>query len=237
MHAVKSPRPTPKPPRVRRSPDDARELILSAARTVLAEKGPDAAGLKDIARAAGVSHALVSHYFGTYEALVEAVMAAHQASIRAELFARMAAHPDAGPTEWIDHVFAAIGHPLYGRLAAWAVLSGRIDSESFFTRREQGLRLTVDVIAARVGDAVPRARVERLVLVVLTSVVGYTLGRSAMWGAMGHDATAARDEAFRRELSALLAPVFEAAKGASAVIDASEATKATKAKKKRKKKR
>ena len=201
----------PKPARVRRSPEEAREQILSAARVVLAEKGPDAAGLKDIAAAAGVSHALVSHYFGTYDALVEAVMAAHQAEIRADLFARMAASPDAGPAEWIDHVFSAIAHPLYGRLAAWSVLSGRIDSESFFARREQGLRLVVEVIAARLGEGIERARIERVVLVVMTSALGYSFGRTVLWGALGHQATAERDAAFRREIALLLTPLFEEA--------------------------
>lgn len=183
-------------------------MILAAASRVLAERGPDAVGLKDVAQAAGVSHALVSHYFGTYEGLVEAVMSRHQASIRAELFAKMAAHPEQGPREWIAHFFEAIAHPLYGRLAAWAVLSGRVDDEGFFTRRDQGLKLVVDVIEARLGGTIERARIERVVLVVLSAAVGYTLGRSAMWGAMGHAASAARDEAYRAELAAMLAPLI-----------------------------
>jgi len=201
--------------RTRRSPEEARELILASASEVLAKKGPDAAGLKDVAVAAGVSHALVSHYFGTYEGLVEAVMSRHQATIRAELFAKMAAHPEQGPEEWIAHLFEAIAHPLYGRLAAWAVLSGRVDSEGFFTRRDQGLKLVVDVLEARLAGAIDRARLERVVLVVLSAAVGYTLGRNAMWGAMGHAANAARDEAYRQELASMLAPLLaEAEKSA-----------------------
>ena len=58
-------------------------------------------------------------------------MSRRQATIRAELFAQMAAHPEQGPEEWIAHLFEAIAHPLYGRLAAWAVLSGRVNSEGF----------------------------------------------------------------------------------------------------------
>ena len=60
--------------RVRRSPDEARTLILDAADRVFAKKLPDAVGLKDVAREAGVSHALVTHYFGTYDGLVEATL-------------------------------------------------------------------------------------------------------------------------------------------------------------------
>lgn len=201
-----------KPPRVRRSPDEARELILAAARTLLAERGPDAVGLKDVARVAGVSHGLVSHYFGTYGTLVEAVMSAHQASIRAELFARMAEHPDEGPEAWIEHGFEAMAHPLYGRLSVWAVMSGRTSSAGFFARREQGLRMFVDALEQRLGPKVERERIERIVVVVLTSMLGYLMGRDVLWAALGREATVARDAAYRRELAALVAPLVASAK-------------------------
>jgi AcrR family transcriptional regulator len=58
--------------RVRRTPEEARTLILDAADSVFREHLPDVVGLKDVARAAGVSHALVTHYFGTYAGLVAA---------------------------------------------------------------------------------------------------------------------------------------------------------------------
>jgi hypothetical protein len=70
------------------------------------------------------------------------------------------------------------------------------------------LKLVVDVLEARLGGVIDRARLERVVLVVLSAAIGYTLGRSAMWGAMGHTASAARDEAYRRELALLLAPLL-----------------------------
>ena len=60
--------------RARRSPEEARALILEAAERVFATHLPDVVGLKDVAREAGVSHALVTHYFGTYSALVEATL-------------------------------------------------------------------------------------------------------------------------------------------------------------------
>ena len=43
--------------------------------------------MKDVARGAGVSHALVSHYFGTYDALVEAVLERRAEAIRRGGFA------------------------------------------------------------------------------------------------------------------------------------------------------
>ena len=77
------------------------------------------------------------------------------------------------------------------------------------------MKLVVDVLEARLASAIDRARLERVVLVVLSAAVGYTLGRNAMWGAMGHAANAARDEAYRQELASMLAPLLaEAEKSA-----------------------
>jgi AcrR family transcriptional regulator len=60
-----------KPRRTGRRPGspDTREMILAAARTAFAERGFDAATVRQIATAAGVDPALVHHYFGTKEQL------------------------------------------------------------------------------------------------------------------------------------------------------------------------
>src|ERR1700733_1325987 len=76
----------PTKPRVRRDPEAARELILAAAEHLFANQSPDVVGLKDVARVAGVSHALVSHYFGTYDRLVDAVLERRAALTRAGVF-------------------------------------------------------------------------------------------------------------------------------------------------------
>ena len=48
---------------------DTREAILDAARKAFAERGYDAASIRQIATSAGVDPALVHHYFGTKEQL------------------------------------------------------------------------------------------------------------------------------------------------------------------------
>src|SRR6185312_12580404 len=49
--------------RRRRAPETARQEILDAAERVFARLHPDEAGLKVVGREAGVSHALITHYF------------------------------------------------------------------------------------------------------------------------------------------------------------------------------
>jgi AcrR family transcriptional regulator len=59
--------------RVRRRPEDAKRLILDAAETSMAGKGPASLRLQDVARLAGVSHPTILHHFGSREGLVRAL--------------------------------------------------------------------------------------------------------------------------------------------------------------------
>lgn len=67
--------PVPPPP----AEEDARERVLTAAQETFAERGFDAATVRDICRAAGANIAAVNYYFGDKEKLyIEAVKRAHQ---------------------------------------------------------------------------------------------------------------------------------------------------------------
>lgn len=54
---------------------DLRAALLSAAREILAETGPDGFSLRDCARRAGVSHAAPAHHFGDAKGILTAVAA------------------------------------------------------------------------------------------------------------------------------------------------------------------
>lgn len=175
--------------RVRRSPDEARTLILDAADRVFAKKLPDTVGLKDVAREAGVSHALVTHYFGTYDGLVEATLERRFHQMRDVLLPRMirllAENADASAllAAHRREVASAVGDPAMVRLGIWAALSGRAEASDFFPHRMQGLKLIADALAAR-----SKAKRDDLEIALVTSfalaVVWKTAGR-AIAGAMG----------------------------------------------------
>jgi TetR/AcrR family transcriptional regulator, repressor for neighboring sulfatase len=59
--------------RIRRTPQDARALILDAAEKSMAVDGPAGIRLKDVAKQAGVSHPTILHHFGSREGLVRAL--------------------------------------------------------------------------------------------------------------------------------------------------------------------
>src|SRR5262245_55001235 len=141
--------------RVRRDPAEARELILDAADKVFATKLPDVAGLKDVAKAAGVSHGLITHYFGTYDALVEATLERRFERLRSKLLPTMVklVAEEADARKLLDAhrraVIEAASDPAMVRLGVWAALSGRASATDFFPHRMQGLRLLADALESR----------------------------------------------------------------------------------------
>src|SRR5687768_16598245 len=75
--------------RRRRSPELARQEIMDAAERVFVEFQPDQVGLKDVAREAGVSHALITHYFGTFANMIEAVLERRVGGLRARILEKL----------------------------------------------------------------------------------------------------------------------------------------------------
>ncbi|MEZ4437976.1 MAG: helix-turn-helix domain-containing protein [Polyangiaceae bacterium] len=196
--------------RQRRRPEDARELILDAAEAVFAERGPDAAGLKDVAQRAGVSRALVNHYFGSYEELVEATMERVVGRGRNLIVTRLAAMATPTPEDLLEVFFTLMDQPQLGRLFAWAAITGRLGEDDFFARREQGPRQVADVLEQRIRAELPdpsrfdRDELDYHIMLVLSAGLGLAAGRGALFHALGRPNDAAQKAAFRRWLGELL---------------------------------
>ena len=116
--------------RVRRSPEEARRLILEAAETVFMEVGDDAFGTAEVARVAGVSRPLVAHYFGSRDELLEAMLERRLAAVSEEVIGKVLAHDPAAGGPPLPQVIMEILHSVferYGRLLLFLVISGRAD--------------------------------------------------------------------------------------------------------------
>ncbi|MGE6756704.1 TetR/AcrR family transcriptional regulator [Corallococcus interemptor] len=197
--------------RKRRTPEEAREAILQAAEPLLVEQGPDRVGLQAVAKAAGVSHALVTHYFGTYEALVREVLLRRNeliaASFREQLLAAEAP-PDAG--QLLERFFTMMQQGKHGRLMAWALLTGR--AEHMPLAPAQGLRLLADALefqSGRVAEAQgtpppPRDTVDMTLIVALCASQWFMLAREMLLPVMGYPADAGSDAKFREVLGGML---------------------------------
>jgi AcrR family transcriptional regulator len=206
-----------KPTRRRRDPEAARAEILDAADRLLAERPPDAVGLADIAREAGVSHALVSHYFGTYVGVVDAVLERRRAAVRARMTARIAQAEPVDPDELLAALVESLSDRTFVRLSLWALAAERPSANGTFPMPAQGMRVVAEAIAARLGDprAETRRRIEQAMVVAGSAAFGYAVARDAWMAALGREPSAAFDRSVHRALGEMLraftAPLITAA--------------------------
>src|SRR5271168_4494690 len=75
--------------RLRRTSEEARRLILETAQALIASTGPEGLRLQDIAAAAGISHPLILHHFGSRAGLVRALTREATIELKDKLIAAM----------------------------------------------------------------------------------------------------------------------------------------------------
>src|SRR5206468_9660207 len=107
--------------RLRRTPQEARRLILETAQELIARAGPEGLRLQEIATAAGISHPLILHHFGSREGLVRALTQQAVAELRDKLIAAMGS-AEYSLEEQLDQVFDAFRDGLAQRLAWLATI-------------------------------------------------------------------------------------------------------------------
>ena len=98
--------------------DEIRAAVISAARELVAERGPDGFSVRDIAARAGVNHALVHRHFGTKAEVLQEVLETESALV-AGAVAEWRSSGTGSPEELLS-VLAAF--PSYWRALVHAVL-------------------------------------------------------------------------------------------------------------------
>lgn len=194
--------------RLRRTPEEARQVILDAAEKVFSTHLPDVVGLKDVAREAGVSHALITHYFGTYDALVEATLERRFHQMRDELvpvlidLVQSNADVRAMLTAHRQAIQRLASNPATLRLAVWALLSGRVDADDFFPSRMQGLKMLADALEAR--STASRVDIEFLLVASFAMATTWTFAGKALLGALGRKPTKDVTDAFEERTACMI---------------------------------
>jgi len=190
--------------RRRRSPEEAREEILAAADRLLAAQGPEAVGLAAVAREVGVTHGLVTHYFGTFANLVREVFARRNRLAAAAVLEQLVAlreHHDPGVLVRLAIDF--VTDEVRARLFLWLRFN---DPGGGAGQGANLLRVLIDAIERELprllGDRPPPSRetIEDVVLLTLAAGHGYAIGKRPWLRGLGRDDEAAADEAFRRTL-------------------------------------
>lgn len=192
--------------RQRRAPEVTKQLLLDAAERLFADANPADVGLKEVAREAGVSHALITHYFGTYGGLVEATLERRLATLRERIRERLG---EAGalsrPEELLGMLFTALEDPVHLRLMKWLAASER--STAMFALQQRGLQAIAHQVAHALRPDPPREMIETLELALVTAVAaatGYAISKAALAGAIGQEPNPALDAGVRKTLAAMV---------------------------------
>ena len=164
---------TEKPKRVRRTPDEARRLILEAAQAAIARTGPEGLRLHDIAAAAGVSHPLILHHFGSRAGLVRALTRSAAVELRDKLIAAMT-KPEHSIEAQLEQVYDAFRNGLGQRLAWLATVDSEGDeSSSLMIQREIAEHLHARrVAAAPAGAAITLEDSQFVAHLIATAALG-----------------------------------------------------------------
>jgi AcrR family transcriptional regulator len=107
--------------RIRRTPEDARALILNAAEKTVGINGPAGLRLQDVAREAGVSHPNILHHFGSREGLMQALNARAMQQLTREVVEGMGS--GGSGKSGISRTFATYRNGVAERLI-WLIQSG-----------------------------------------------------------------------------------------------------------------
>jgi AcrR family transcriptional regulator len=194
--------------RRRRAPEVARQLILAAAERVFATARPHDVGLKEVAGEAGVSHALITHYFGTYAGLIETVLQHRLERLRETMVAKLRdASALSRPEELLDVLFHTLDDPVHLRLMKWMVATERVTAMHAFALQQQGLTVVAHEVAHAVTPAPSKKLVETITLALLTAVaaaLGYSLAKQPLSGALGKEPSSAIDAQVRKTLAGML---------------------------------
>ncbi len=191
--------------RVRRTPDEARRLILDAAQAAIARTGPEGLRLHDIATAAGVSHPLILHHFGNRAGLVRALTRAAIVELGDKLVAATT-DPNHTTEQQLARVFDAFRGGLGQRLAWLATVDPDGDQGgSTMIQRE----IADHLHARRVASAPPGAKVARedsqfLVHLIAIAALGDAIYGTQFRRSAGLAKGADTDRRFRAWLAALI---------------------------------
>jgi AcrR family transcriptional regulator len=191
--------------RLRRTPEEARRLILEAAQTLIATTGPEGLRLQDIAAAAGISHSLILHHFGSREGLVRALTRQTVAELRDKLVAAMASS-EYSVEQQLDRVFDAFRDGLAQRLAWLATIDpgGGAEGAQLILRDIADRLHDRRIATAPPGAEVTRGDTDALIHLIATAAFGDALYGAQLHRSAGLPATSETDRSFRLWLAALI---------------------------------
>ena len=207
MQALAKPLRSQNKVRRRRSPELARTELLDAAERLFRDHPPDQIGLKEVAREAEVSHALITHYFGTLDGLVEKVFERRTQRLRATIIERLATTGISNAEQLIATLFTAFDDPVHLRLMKWMLASERGSIVHALALRDRGISIIAEQVAKVIdpnANLVQRREVELALVITVSAAFGYTATKIALASAVGRAPDAELDHEVQQTLTAML---------------------------------
>ncbi len=142
--------------RKRRTPEQARALILETAENRLAAHGPDGLKVADVARDAGIAHSTLLHHFGSTAELQKALVNQMTHRLLQDILEQLSSEnlKGAEPKGVLEKAFEVLADRGHARLMAWLMLTGQRAE----TGEDVADRLLHDVVEAIYAHSVAQGR-------------------------------------------------------------------------------
>ena len=186
--------------RVRRTPAEARRLILDTAARRLARHGIKGLNIADVARDAGITHATLLHHFGSADGMQRSLMTDMTAALLRDVLAALEDQSADDDDAVVQALFGTLAKGGQANLVAWAAITEqdvRVDPEAPGGPTGQLFADLIDVLVAKLGGQ--RARAQRVVYLVATTALGAGLIGPTLPGMLGM--SEAETQAFPRWLA------------------------------------
>ncbi len=175
--------------RIRRTPDEARSLILKAAAARLAEFGLEGLNISGVAKDAGMSHGTVIHHFGSTGAMRKALLAQMTTELLADVIQALAHHEPAEKV--LERLFKMLSKDGHGKLLAWLAMDqqvGNMDLQASSTKH-----LFADIIKAITEHTGSQSVARQQVLLVAAAALGLGICGDALTNLIGLSADETED--------------------------------------------
>ena len=197
--------------RIRRTPEQAREEILSTAETLFLADGPEGIRIAEISKRMGISHGTLLYHFKSAEDLKAALYQRLSLRVRQEALSGLEGPlGEGGLIPLFNQVLKNMSSPERGPLLAWLLAQG---DDPFPPENEQGLAQIAEKLAAHTG--IPEENSRQLILLPVLAMFGECLvgGHVRKRLGLGHDKS--HRDAFRSWLLQVISREVAGAKGTS----------------------
>jgi len=164
--------------RIRRTPEEARSLILRVASDRLSAFGLEGLNISGVAKDAGMSHATVIHHFGSTGAMREALLGKMTRDLLSDVMEALNHQEE--PASILDRLFEMLSHGGHGRLLAWLALD-----QQAFSPASESKGLFTDILNTIAEDSGDLVHAKQLIFLVAIAAMGKSICGDAIAGLIG----------------------------------------------------